>query len=409
MSLQSTPVAERLHIGFFGRRNAGKSSLVNAFCGQPVSVVSDVGGTTTDPVYKTMELLPLGPVVIIDTPGYDDGGTLGELRIERTREVLKKTDIAILVLDAATDKGPCEEELLSLFREKNIPSLTVVNKSDLLSHIPAGTDGVLHVSAASGDGVHRLKEAVAAMRPKEAEGEERPLCAHLLSEGDVCVLVTPIDASAPKGRLILPQQMMIREAIGVHAACFVTQPEELSSVLSALKAPPKLVITDSQVFGEVAAITPDDIPLTSFSILMAGYKGFLQDAVIGVTAIDRLRNGDTVLISEGCTHHRQCGDIGSVKLPKMLAAYTGKKLNIALSSGAGFPEDLSPYALIIHCGGCMLPARTVTERIRSATEQHVPATNYGTAIAFMKGILDRSLKPLPDVYEAYLTSRSNRT
>lgn len=404
MSLQNTPSGERTHIGFFGRRNAGKSSLVNAVTGQALSVVSATKGTTTDPVQKAMELLPLGPVWIIDTPGFDDEGELGKLRVQKARQILNKTDIAVLVVDAAAGLHDWDRQLLSLFREKAIPHILVYNKADLLPALPPAGKNEIYVSAQTGAGIPALKERLAHRIPEE---KPLPLVGDLLRPDDLVILVTPIDAAAPKGRMILPQQMLIRDVLDADAYSIVTKETSLPSALAAAAKKPAMVITDSQAFAEVARDTPPDIPLTSFSILMARHKGFLEEAVRGVVAIDRLRDGDTVLISEGCTHHRQCGDIGSVKLPAWLAKHTGKQLQIQLSSGTEFPADLSPYALVIHCGGCMLNARELRHRMQCAVRQQVPVTNYGTAIAYMKGILARSLSPIPDVAEIYRTERKN--
>lgn len=407
MSMNNTPAGERVHIGFFGRRNAGKSSLLNAVTGQELAVVSPVEGTTTDPVYKAMELLPLGPVMLIDTPGFDDEGTLGKLRVKKTRQVLEKTDIAVLVAEAAKGLSACDEELIALFKEREIPYLIVLTKSDQSGD--ADRDGsadrqvgerrkeaehrdkiadVIYVSAATGTGIHELKERLAAMLPDK---EERHLAADLVKPLDAVVLVVPIDSAAPKGRLILPQQQAIRDLLEAGAVPVVTRETYLAQTLAKLSEKPALVITDSQVFEEVAQVVPQEIPLTSFSILMARYKGFLKLAIEGAGAIDSLQDGDRVLIAEGCTHHRQCDDIGTVKIPRFLKKYTGKDLVIETSSGTGFPEDLTSYALIIHCGGCMLNEREVLRRMRFAGGQGVPVTNYGIAIAKMKGILTRSI------------------
>lgn len=394
MGLNDTPSGERIHIGFFGRRNAGKSSLLNAVTGQELAVVSETEGTTTDPVYKAMELLPLGPVMLIDTPGFDDEGTLGEQRVKKTRQVLEKTDIAVLVADASVGRTACDEELTALFKEHDIPYMVVFNKTDVTAEKEKKqaddkiTDAI-YVSAKTGEGVQALKEKLAAMRPDQ---EERHLAADLVKPLDTVVLVVPIDSAAPKGRLILPQQQAIRDLLEAGAIVMVTRESELSQTLGKLKEKPAFVITDSQAFEEVAAIVPADIPLTSFSILMARYKGFLDIAVEGVKAIDGLKDGDRVLIAEGCTHHRQCDDIGTVKIPRFLKKYTGKELVIETASGTGFPEDLTPYALVIHCGGCMLNEREVLRRMRFAGRQGVPVTNYGIAIAQMKGILGRSIE-----------------
>ena len=394
MSLNSTPSGERVHIGFFGRRNAGKSSLVNAFTDQQISVVSDVKGTTTDPVTKAMELLPLGPVMIIDTPGFDDEGALGEERVRRTKQVLNRVDIAVLVVDGTVGKTPADEELTAIFRQKNIPYIVAYNKSDLSKEERA--DGI-NVSALERHNIRLLKETVARLVKSDADG--RRVCGDLVSAGDFVVLVVPIDKAAPKGRLILPQQQTIRDLLDAGAAAVVVRDTELAQTLSALGTKPALVITDSQVFGKVKDIVPTDIKLTSFSILMARYKGFLETAVKGAAAIESLLDGDRVLISEGCTHHRQCDDIGTVKLPRMLRAHTGRELIIDTSSGKGFPDDLSPYSLVIHCGGCMLNEREMQYRRRFAEESGVPFTNYGTAIAYMQGILKRTLGVFPDLAE----------
>ena len=394
MSLNSTPSGNRVHIGFFGCRNAGKSSVVNAVTGQELSIVSETLGTTTDPVQKSMELLPLGPVLIIDTPGYDDEGHLGELRVRRTKQVLNKTDVAVLVVDGTEGMRPSDRELVALFQEKNIPYCVAWNKSDLTAGDPPEA-GALPVSALTGQGIHQLKETIAHLAENDAL--EPKLVGDLIAPGDLLVLVTPIDSSAPKGRLILPQQQMVRDILDHHAMAVVVQHTELADALKKLGTKPAMVITDSQAFVSVAADTPQDIPLTSFSILMARYKGLLPTAVRGAAAIESLEDGDTVLISEGCTHHRQCEDIGTVKLPRLLRQYTGKDLKIETSSGTGFPEDLSPYKLILHCGGCMLPQREVLYRMKCASDQNVPITNYGIAIAYMRGILRRSIAIFPDL------------
>ena len=408
MGMNDTPSGERIHIGFFGKRNAGKSSLLNAVTGQELAVVSETEGTTTDPVYKAMELLPLGPVMLIDTPGFDDEGALGEQRVKKTRQVLEKTDIAVLVADAVTRMTACDNELATLFGERDIPYLIVYNKCDgrsLPERVPVDVsagenrkDGiqnenkiasVIYVSAKTGAGIHDLKERLAAMLP---EKEEKHLAADRVKPMDTVVLGVPSDAAAPKGRLILPQQQAIRDLLEAGAVTVVVRESELAGALAKLKEKPAFVITDSQAFEEVAAIVPADIPLTSFSILMARYKGFLDIAVDGVRAIDSLKDGDRVLIAEGCTHHRQCDDIGTVKIPRFLKKYTGKNLIVETSSGTGFPDDLTPYALVIHCGGCMLNEREVLRRMRFAKRQGVPVTNYGIAIAQMKGILGRSIE-----------------
>ena len=385
MSMNQTPSGERTHIGFFGRRNAGKSSLVNAVTGQELAVVSDVKGTTTDPVTKAMELLPLGPVLIIDTPGFDDEGALGEKRVRKTKQILNKTDIAVLVVDAAEGMKECDRELLEIFEEKKIPYLVVYNKCDLQV-----ADG-LCVSALTGAGIHELKEKIAALKPAD---NGRRIIADKLKPGDFVVLVVPIDTAAPKGRLILPQQQTIRDILDAGAIAIMAKESELADTLDNLGKKPAVVITDSQVFKSVAQIVPSDVPLTSFSILMARYKGLLDEAAKGVHAIANLKDGDKILISEGCTHHRQCEDIGTVKIPRWIKAFTGKDITFETSSGGGFPEDLTQYALVVHCGGCMLGEREVMYRVKCAADQGVPITNYGTLIAHMNGILERSLEIL---------------
>lgn len=395
MSLNDTPSGERIHIGFFGRRNAGKSSLVNKVTNQDLAVVSDTKGTTTDPVTKAMELLPIGPVVIIDTPGFDDEGELGEKRISKTRLILNKVDVAVLVVDLEEGIGETEKTLIRLFGEKGIPFVTAYNKADLKEE-PAGMkDNEICVSAATGKNVNELRELIGKLGSTKQEGE--PLISDLIETGDTVILVIPIDSSAPKGRIILPQQQVLREILDRNAKAYITQDTELASAIADLKEKPKLVVTDSQAFGKVAPVVPKDIMLTSFSILMARHKGFLKSAVKGVKAIDTLEDGDTVLISEGCTHHRQCEDIGTYKLPKWLGEYTGKKINIETTSGLSFAEDLSKYKMIIHCGACMLNDREMRYRTKCAEDAGIPMTNYGTAIAFMKGILRRSLEVLPEV------------
>ena len=383
MSMNATPSGERVHIGFFGRRNAGKSSLVNAITGQEMAVVSPVKGTTTDPVTKAMELLPLGPVLIIDTPGFDDEGELGEKRVRKTRQILNKTDIAILVVDGAEGLTDWDRQLIALFEEKSLPYLVVYNKCDL--HQGTG----LCVSARTGEGIHRLKEEIAALKPAK---NERRILADKLTPGDFVVLVVPIDSAAPNGRLILPQQQTIRDVLDAGCTAIVVKDTELESTLRQLGKTPAVVVTDSQVFSTVAQIVPGEIPLTSFSILMARYKGLLEEAVKGVEAVKGLKDGDRVLIAEGCTHHRQCDDIGTVKIPNWLRAYTKANFSIDTCSGTGFPEDLSPYALVIHCGGCMLGEREVAWRTKCAGDQGVPITNYGILIAHMNGILERSME-----------------
>ena len=390
MSLNDTPSANRLHIGFFGLRNAGKSSVVNAVTGQDLAVVSGRPGTTTDPVQKAMELLPLGPVVIIDTPGYDDDEQeLGQKRVLRTKRVLNKTDVAVLVVDGTKSLQKDDCELLALFHEKNIPHLVVFNKKDLFDAAPAD---VLCVSAVTGEGILELKERLGALAPKDG-GQK--LLSDLVSPDGLVVLVTPIDESAPKGRMILPQVQAIRDVLDGDACCVVVKETQLAGLLSSLGRKPDMVVTDSQAFAVVSKIVPEDIPLTSFSILMARYKGFLETAVRGAAALKRLQTGDKVLISEGCTHHRQCGDIGAVKLPRWLRAYSGADILVELSSGTGFPEDLSEFSLVLHCGGCMLSEREMLYRMKCAQDQGIPFTNYGVAIACMNGILPRSLSLFP--------------
>lgn len=392
MGMNDTPSGERVHIGFFGRRNAGKSSVVNAVTGQDLSIVSATKGTTTDPVYKAMELLPLGPVVIIDTPGFDDVGALGEERVRRTKQVLNKTDIAVVIIDAAEGRSPADDEVLALIRDKNLPYLIVYNKADLLDQPFKAQDHEIYVSALKGKGIYELKERLARLKPVE---KASPIVSDLIQGGDFVVLVVPIDTAAPKGRLILPQQQTIREIIDNDSAAIVVKEYELRHTLECLGQKPALVITDSQVFAKVSADTPMDVRLTSFSILMARHKGLLETAVRGVTALEKLQDGDTVLIAEGCTHHRQCDDIGTVKIPRWLRNYTHKDIRIETASGRDFPEDLSPYALVIHCGGCMLNGREVQYRMKCAADQAVPITNYGIAIAYMQGILKRSLSVFP--------------
>ena len=391
MGLNSTPVANRVHIGFFGCRNAGKSSLVNAVTGQDLAVVSDIKGTTTDPVTKTMELLPLGPVVIIDTPGFDDSGELGEKRLRKTRQILNKTDIAVLVVDSMVGLREYDEQLLEIFREKSIPYVIAMNKAEHCE-VCAEDDHTIFVSALTGGNIHALKEMLAHLRPPEAAA---PLVSDLIRRGELVVLVTPMDESAPKGRLILPQQQVLRDVLDCGGIAVVTKETELAETLQKPGISPALVITDSQAFRYVASIVPDSIPLTSFSILMARHKGFLQTAIKGLHAIDRLQDGDTVLIAEGCTHHRQCNDIGTVKIPRWLMEHTGKQISIKTCSGTEFPEELSEYALVIHCGGCMLNEREIQYRMKCAIDQGVPFTNYGTLIAHTAGILQRSLRAFP--------------
>ncbi len=394
MGLNDTPSANRIHIGFFGRRNAGKSSLVNAVTGQDLAVVSDTKGTTTDPVYKSMELLPLGPVMIIDTPGFDDEGELGALRVKKAKQVLNKTDIAVMVIDAEAGETADDTELLRRIAEKEIPCVVVYNKADHAAAVPADA---LAVSAKTGAGVQALKARLGALA--KAGESSRRIVGDLLKPSDLVVLVTPIDEAAPKGRLILPQQQTLRDVLDADAYAVVVKETGLSRALESLNSRPAMVITDSQVFAKAAADTPQDVPLTSFSILMARYKGFLDTAVRGVKAVESLKDGDTVLIAEGCTHHRQCNDIGTVKIPRWLRQYTGKELKLETVSGTEFPEELSRYALIIHCGGCMLNEREVRYRMKCAIDSGVPFTNYGITIAYMQGILRRSLAVFPQLLQ----------
>ncbi len=399
MSLNATPAADRITIGFFGRRNAGKSSLVNAVTGQNLAVVSDVAGTTTDPVKKAMELLPMGPVLIIDTPGMDDVGDLGELRVQKTREVLAAVHVAVLVVDGTQGLSDTDRTLISLFEERKIPYIIALNKADLgAPDLPFPAEllpRVRRVSAVTGEGVQELKEAIAALA--QGTGNARRLVADLLTEGDVVVLVTPIDESAPKGRLILPQQQTIRDILDSHATVVICQDTELKKTLSALKNPPRLVITDSQAFGRVARDLPEGVPLTSFSILFARYKGDLPSLVRGASALSKLRDGDRVLISEGCTHHRQCGDIGTVKIPRWIKDFSGAEPTFTFTSGGEFPADLGDYKLVVHCGGCMLNEKEMAHRMTVAAAAGVPMVNYGVAIAQMHGILKKSLEVFPEV------------
>ena len=427
MGMNETPSADRVHIGFFGRRNAGKSSIVNKVTGQELAVVSDVKGTTTDPVSKAMELLPMGPVVIIDTPGIDDEGHLGELRVRKAKQVLNRVDVAVLVVDATVGKTSVDEELIHIFKEKEIPYLVVYNKADLLKtkdgnrlssdnnlnrnthadavkdssvsqkqdHEAQNTEQSIYVSAAIGQNIYELKEKIASLAVTD-ELKLR-LVGDLLESSDFAILVVPIDKAAPKGRLILPQQQTIRDVLEAGAAAIVIKEDEFSNTLETLGKKPKLVITDSQVFARVSEETPEDIWLTSFSILFARFKGNLKTAAAGAAALDRLKDGDKILISEGCTHHRQCDDIGTVKLPRWIRNYTGKELEFEYSSGRDFPEDVTKYSLIVHCGGCMLNEREMRYRQKCALDQEIPITNYGIAIAYMQGILKRCVEMFPDV------------
>jgi [FeFe] hydrogenase H-cluster maturation GTPase HydF len=404
MGMNQTPMSERVHIGFFGKRNAGKSSVMNAVTGQDIAVVSDVMGTTTDPVYKSMELLPLGPVVMMDTPGIDDEGELGALRVRKSYQVLNKTDVAVLVIDGTAGISPEDEALLGRIRRKKIPYLVVLNKIDLTAEekgrqireeLGLSESGFVPVSASDGSGIRELKEKIAAAA--RAEEPEKYIVRDLVSPSDFVVLVVPIDKAAPKGRLILPQQQTIRDLLDGNAVSVVVKETELGQTLGQLGKKPALVITDSQAFGQVSRDVPEDILLTSFSILFARYKGNLESAVKGVTALDRLEDGDTILISEGCTHHRQCDDIGTVKIPKWIREYTGKEIRIETTSGTEFPDELGKYRLIVHCGGCMLNEREMKYRLSCAQDQGVPMTNYGILIAYVKGILKRSVEVFPEI------------
>ena len=397
MSLNGVVSAERVHIGFFGLRNAGKSSVVNAVTGQELSVVSDVKGTTTDPVQKAMEILPLGPVVVIDTPGIDDEGALGEKRVEKTYTILNKTHIAVLVVDALKGKQQADNELISIFEKKSIPYIVVYNKSDLLSEIPTPKDNEIYVSALKNENINELKEKMASLL--KSDTKEKYIVSDLLSEGDTVVLVIPIDESAPKGRLILPQQMTIRDVLQKNCTVVACQVNELKSTLDNLVKKPRLVITDSQAFGAVSKIVPENLLLTSFSILMARYKGDLGALVDGAVKLNSIKDGDKILISEGCTHHRQCNDIGTVKIPGWIRNYTKCEPEFVFTSGGEFPKDLSGLSLIVHCGGCMLNDKEMNYRLSSAKEQGVPVVNYGVAIAQMHGILKRSLEVFPQYYE----------
>ncbi len=402
MTLNQTPSAERIHIGIFGKRNAGKSSLINALAGQPVSIVSDFKGTTTDPVKKAMELLPLGPVVLTDTPGLDDTGELGTLRIEKTQQILNTTDIALLVIDGQLGITEEDTRILQQIRQKQIPFVIAVNKMDLAIASPVLPDEIsreqiLYVSAAAGTHIHELKELLAKQLGQTPK--TRKIVGDLIHPGDFVVLVIPIDKAAPKGRLILPQQQTIRDILDHGATAIAVRDLELSETLRTLGRTPDLVITDSQAFKQVSAIVPEHVPLTSFSILFARYKGNLKTVVHGAYTLDKLKNGDKILISEGCTHHRQCGDIGTVKLPNLIRRYTGKDFEFEFTSGTEFPLNLSEYQLIIHCGGCMLNEREMKYRLKCAEDAHIPMTNYGTAIAYMNGILNRSISIFRDTLD----------
>ena len=398
MSLNSTPSGERIHIGIFGKRNAGKSSLINAITSQDLSIVSDQKGTTTDPVFKAMELLPLGPVMVIDTPGIDDEGKLGNMRVQRAYQILNKTHLAILVVDGIYGLSDEDEKLLAFIQEKNVPVIVAFNKSELLTdeerqNIKVDVPYML-VSAATGENIYQFKTALAKLLP---EDEPNVMLEDLLQPNDVVVLVTPIDSSAPKGRLILPQQLVIRNIIDNKGIAIVVQPDELENALVKLNQKPRLVVTDSQVFSRVAEIVPEDIELTSFSILMARYKGALVNSINGVKALDSIQDDDIVLISEGCTHHRQCDDIGTVKLPNWIRNHTKAEPKFVFTSGNEFPLDLHNYKMIIHCGGCMLNEREIMYRNKCAHLQNIPMTNYGIAIAYLNGILKRTIAPFPEV------------
>lgn len=386
MSMNATPSSARVHIGIFGRRNAGKSSLMNALTGQELSIVSEHLGTTTDPVSKSMELLPMGPVVIFDTPGLDDVGDLGTLRVRKAAQVLNKTDVALVVIDPTVGIAEEETALIAKIEQKKIPYIVVYNKSD----IATAPDGAISVSAATGAGINELKERITSLKMPEPPRLLEGLCA----PGDVCVLVTPIDSAAPKGRMILPQQQVMREVLDNHGIAPLVQPEELKAVLGTLNVRPRIVITDSQAFGRVSRDVPEDIPLTSFSILFARQRGFLNAAIEAVKALPTLKDGDKLLICEGCTHHRQCDDIGTVKIPRWLMQNTGKHFEFEWTSGTGFPDDLTPYSMVIHCGACMLNPREVTYRMNCALDQGIPFINYGILIAALHGVLERSIRPL---------------
>lgn len=386
MSMNATPSSARVHIGIFGRRNAGKSSLMNALTGQELSIVSEHLGTTTDPVSKSMELLPMGPIVIFDTPGLDDVGDLGTLRVRKAAQVLNKTDVALVVIDPTVGIAEEETALIAKIEQKKIPYIVVYNKSD----IATAPDGAISVSAATGAGINELKERIASLKMPEPPRLLEGLCA----PGDVCVLVTPIDSAAPKGRMILPQQQVMREVLDNHGIAPLVQPEELKAVLGTLNVKPRIVITDSQAFGRVSRDVPEDIPLTSFSILFARQRGFLNAAIEAVKALPTLKDGDKLLICEGCTHHRQCDDIGTVKIPRWLMQNTGKHFEFEWTSGTGFPDDLTPYSMVIHCGACMLNPREVTYRMNCALDQGIPFINYGILIAALHGVLERSIRPL---------------
>lgn len=395
MGMNQTPASERIHISFFGRRNAGKSSVINAVTGQNLAIVSDVMGTTTDPVYKTMELLPLGPVMLIDTPGIDDEGELGKLRVKKSYQVLNKTDVALLVVDGTLGRTEEDEKLIERFQKKGIPYLVIYNKMDLKDTVPQDSEHEMWISAQEKTKIYELKEKIAQLAVKE-ESKLR-VVGDIIEPSDFVVLVVPIDKAAPKGRLILPQQQTIRDILESDAVSIVVKENKLRETLDELGKKPKLVITDSQVFAKVAADTPDDILLTSFSILFARYKGNLEEAVRGAKALEKLQDGDKVLMGEGCTHHRQCDDIGTVKIPRWITQHTGKQLEFVFTSGTEFPDDLSPYKMVVHCGGCMLNEREMKYRVQCAQDQNIPITNYGILIAYMQGILKRSVEPFPSI------------
>jgi len=391
MSLNDTPVANRIHIGIFGKRNAGKSSLINAMTGQSLAIVSDVAGTTTDPVLKTMELLPLGPVVIIDTPGLDDVGDLGLMRVQKAYQILNKTDIALVVIDGTVGMTAEDEKIIERIRAKKIPYVIVKNKADQMERVEEAEENSISVSAVTGQNIWELKEMLGRLSPKE---ETREIVRNILQPGDFVVLVVPIDSAAPKGRLILPQQQTIRDILEGGASAIVTRDTELADTLKNLGKNPRLVITDSQIFPTVSEIVPEDVELTSFSILMARYKGDLEVNVKGARALDALKDGDKILNPEGCIHHRQCEDIGTVKLPRWIREYLGKELEFHFTGGTEFPDDLSQFALVVHCGGCMLNEREMKYRLNCAADQQIPMTNYGICIAYLNGILERSIRPL---------------
>ena len=407
MGMNQTPASERIHISFFGKRNAGKSSVINAVTGQDLAIVSNIKGTTTDPVYKTMELLPLGPVMLIDTPGIDDEGDLGALRIKKSYQILNKTDIAILVVDVLIGITEHEEALIHRFQEKNIPWILVYNKADLIPgeisgtvfppHTDTAAGNELFISAATGSGIHELKEKIASLKPEDTH--KYPLSSDLVCPLDLVILVIPIDKAAPKGRLILPQQQTIRAILECGALSLVVRDTELKDTLEHFLSKdihPRLVITDSQAFAQVSSVTPEEISLTSFSILFARYKGDLGTLTEGAAALKNIQHGDKILIAEGCTHHRQCDDIGTVKIPNMIRKFTGAEPEFVFTSGTEFPDDVSDYKLVVHCGGCMLNEREMKYRIACCRDQKVPITNYGILIARITGILNRSLTPFPE-------------